>query len=163
MSMVEIHHITAHDPTTTHLKAVLGGCEVAHLELRWRDRTNGRQAADGGGIEIRGLRVDPRVHGRGVVGRLFERLLVLARGRGVHRVDIVVHHAAVGACRDLGFRIVGDGLWVGSRRFVPMSLDLRGWSGSRDSSRTGHAIARLARSRVLDSPPMEADRQRTVA
>lgn len=152
MAIVEIQHTAAGDPGTTHLRAVLRGSELAALELRWPDRSATSATADVGQVEIRRLVVHPDAHGRGVAGRLFDRLLSLACERGIGRLDLTVHHGGVSICHGIGFRVTGDGYWDGPRRFVPMSLDLTNRSGLREPARTGHAIARLARSRLLEPP-----------
>jgi len=152
MSIVEIHHLEGPDPVTTRLRAVLRDRELASFDLRWGDRLPRSDPRRPRRVEIHRLAVDPGIRDRGVLGRLFDRLAALARERGIRHVDVTVHHGAVDLCTAIGFRTTGDALWQGTRRVVPMSLDLTNWSSIRGRPEVATAITRLSHAGVVHAP-----------
>jgi GNAT superfamily N-acetyltransferase len=159
MSVVEIRHTDTEDPATTRLHAVLRGRELAGLDLRWSHRTDQPASSEPLRVQILRLDVDPTARGRGTLGRLLERLAVIGRDRGVHHVDVTVHHAAVDLCTTIGFQRSGAAFWVGTRRFVPMSLDVTTWSTTRGHAEVTAAVARLGRTGFVDARPAAAEPQ----
>lgn len=101
---------------------------------------------------IRRLAVDRETRSRREVGRLFDRLAALGRERGVRRVVVTVHHAAIDSCNVIGFHTAGEAFWDGARRFVPMPLDLTTWSSIRGRRGAVHAIGCLARAGIVHPP-----------